>query len=109
MAINRMVEQAKVRDPALDSNRASQLLALNYFMLRDIVRNDHLAVNAIYLMWGNGDYAAWSPIKGRGFRPDKELLERVEAAKHTFTGKEDSIEQMLAAFGLDRGFTETHR
>jgi hypothetical protein len=54
-------------------------------------------------MWGNGDYAAWSPIKGRGFRPEKKLLERGESAKCTLTGKEDSIDEMLAAFGLDRG------
>ena len=102
MTLNRMVDQAKEKDPALDLGRARQLLELNYFMLRDIVRNHHLAVNASYLVWGNGDFAAWSPIKGRSFRPEKELLERVEAAKHTLTGKEDSIEEMLAAFGLDR-------
>jgi len=99
----------KEKDPALDLDQAQRLLVLNYFMLRDIVRNHHLAVNASYLMWGNGDCAAWSPIKGRGFRPATELLERVEAKKHTLTGKEDSIEEMLAAFGFDNGFSETHR
>jgi len=102
MTLNRMVDQAKEKDPALDLDRAQRLLALNYFMLRDIVRNHHLAVNASYLVWGNGDFAAWSPIKGRSFRPEKESLVRVEAAKHTLTGKEDSIAETLAAFGLDR-------
>jgi hypothetical protein len=98
--INRMVEQANRKDPALDPDRARQLLELNYFMLRDVVLNHHLALNACYVMWGNGDYAAWSPIKGRGFRPEKERLEQVEAAKRALTGKEDSIEEMLAALGL---------
>ena len=104
MTLNRMVDQAKEdgKDPALDLGRAQRLLELNYFVLRDIVRNHHLALNASYLVWGNGDFAAWSPIKGRSFRPEKESLERVEAAKHTLTGKEDGIEEMLAAFGLDR-------
>jgi len=109
VTINRMVEQAKEKDPAFDPGRARQLLALNYFMLRAIVRNHHLAVNACFLMWGNGDYAAWSPIKGRGFRPEKELLERVEADKPTLSGEEDSIEEMLAAFGLDRDAGKTYR
>lgn len=109
MTINRMVEQAKEKDPALDLDRTRQLLALNYVMLRDIVRNHHLAVNASYLMWGNGDCAAWSPIKGRGFRPDDELLDQVETAKRTLTGKEDSIEEMLTAFGLDHGVSKPDR
>ena len=82
MTINRIVEQAKAKDPAFDPKRARQLLLLNYFVLRDIVRNHHLAINACYLMWGNGNCAAWSPIKGRGFRPEKEVFARVEAAKH---------------------------
>jgi hypothetical protein len=103
MTINRMVDQAKEKDPALDLDRARQLLELNYVMLRDIVLNHHLAVNATYLMWGNGDCAAWSPIKGRGFRPDRELLERVETEEYTLTGKEDSIDEMLVAFGLHKG------
>ena len=109
MTINRLVEQAKVDDPTLDLARARLLLALNYVMLRDIVRNHQLAINANYLMWGNGDYAAWSPIKGRGFRAEKELLEGVEGEKRTLTGREDSIEEILAAFGIDRDFTKPHR
>lgn len=103
MTINRMVEQAKEKAPELDRGRAQRLLALNYVMLRDMVRNHHLAINANYLMWGNGDYAAWSPVKGRGFRPERELLERVEAERRTLTGREDSIQEMLAAFGLAKG------
>jgi hypothetical protein len=39
MTINRMVEQAKAKDPAFDLKRARQLLLLNYFVLRDIVRH----------------------------------------------------------------------
>ena len=111
MTINRMVDQTKKEgeDPALDPDRTRQLLALNYFMLRDIVRNHHLAVNGCYLIWGNGDYAAWSPIKGRGFRPEKELLERVEAEEYTFSGKEDSINEMLATFGLHKDVGKTYR
>ena len=77
------------------------MLLLNCFVLSDIVRNHHLAINACYLMWGNGDCAAWSPIKGRGFRPEKEVLARVEAAKRTLSGKEDSIGEILVALGLD--------
>jgi hypothetical protein len=109
MTINRMVEQAKEEDPAFEPERARQLLELNYLMLRDIVRNHHLAVNACYLMWGNGDCAAWSPIKGRGFRPEEELLKRADAAKHKLSGKENSIEQMRAALGLDRDVIKTRR
>jgi len=101
-SLNRMVEQAKEKDPAFDPARARQLLELNYLMLRDIVRNHHLALNACYLMWGNGDCAAWSPIKGRGFRVEKELIEQVESGKRALTGKENSLEEMRAALGLDK-------
>jgi len=100
MTINRIVEQAKAKDPAFDPKRARQLLLLNYFVLRDIVRNHHLAINACYLMWGNGDCTAWSPIKGRGFRPEKEVFARVEAAKHTLSdGREISVRNHLPGTG----------
>jgi hypothetical protein len=107
MTINRVVEQARAKDPAFDPKRARQLLLLNYFVLRDIVRNHHVAINASYLMWGNGDCAAWSPIKGRGFRPEKEVLARVEATKCTLSGREDSIGDMLVALGLDVDVTKS--
>ena len=115
LALNKMVEQANLKDSAKvfrhnrsvkredsDPARVRRLLELNYLTMRDIVRNHNLAINVTYLMYSSNDYSHWAPIGGHEFRPAKELIERVDAAKLTLTGHENNIEEMLAVFGLDK-------
>jgi hypothetical protein len=87
-------------DPAFDRQRAARLLELNYLTLRDIARNHHWAVHAPYLMWASGDFARWSPIRGRGFRPSGERLRQAEERQLHLTGRENSLGEMMTALGL---------
>jgi hypothetical protein len=95
-------DQAAAKDPAFDRGHAEQLLELNYLTLRDIVRNHHLAVHAPYLMWASGGFARWSPVGGRGYRVPRERLEQVEQAGLRLTGRENSLDEMILALGLDQ-------
>ena len=89
------------KDPALDRARANRLLDLNYVTLRDIAWNHNLVLHAPYLMWASGDFAHRTPIGGRNYRPPHERLEHVERGNLSLTGRENSLDAMLRAFGLD--------
>ncbi len=95
-------DQATNKLPGLDRDRVERLLELNYLTLRDIALNHHLAIHASHLMWATGDFARWSPIRGRGYRPPAERLVQVEAGKYRLTGRENSLDEMLTALGLDQ-------
>jgi hypothetical protein len=95
-------EQATNKASALDRQRVERLLELNYLTLRDIVLHHNLAVHAPHLMWATGNFARWSPIRGRGYRPTAELLAQVDAGNFRLTGRENSLDEMLTALGLDR-------
>ncbi len=95
-------DQAANKAAALDRQRVERLLELNYLTLRDIARNHNLAVHTPHLMWASGDFARWSPIRGRGYRPTPERLAQVDAGNFRLTGRENSLDEMLAAVGLDR-------
>lgn len=94
-------EQATAKAPSFDRSRAEQLLELNYLTLRDLVRNHHFAVHAPALMYASGGFARWSPIRGRDFRVTPERLQQLERATPGLTGRENSLDEMLLAFGLD--------
>jgi len=96
-------DQAANKTPALDRQRVERLLELNYVTLRDIALNHNLVVHTPHLMWASGDFARWSPIRGRGYRPSAERLAQVDAGNFRLTGRENSLDEMLTALGLDRG------
>ena len=84
---------------AFDRNLATQLLTLNYCMMRDIAKNHHLAVNTPMLMWRTANLAYYQKIGGRGFQASPEILKAVE--KKSMTGNEKSIKALLDLYGLD--------
>jgi hypothetical protein len=100
VTLDALADQAAQKDPAFDRKRVKPLLELNYLTLRDIVRNHNLAVHAPYLLWASGDFARWSPIGGRGYRPPEERLKRVDDGRFTLTGRENSLEEMIVSLGL---------
>jgi len=100
----RMAQAARDKQP-VDRDRARQLLELHYMVLRDITCNHNLAVNAALLMWGSGDLARWSPIKGRGFRPDVKVFAKTDDPACTLTGRENSFEEMRISLGLKQAPT----
>ena len=86
---------------AVDQALAQRLIDLNCLTLRDIVLNHNITINTSYLTWGSGTFARFKPIRGRTVKPsDEALLERVGDPNYGLTGREDSIEEMLKAFGL---------
>lgn len=95
-------DQATNKLPGVDHARVERLLELNYLTLRDIALNNNLAIHAPHLMWATGDYARWSPIRGRGYRPPAERLAQMAAGDFRLTGRENSLDEMLTALGLDR-------
>jgi hypothetical protein len=94
-------DQATNQAPAFDHERVERLLELNYLTLRDIARNHTLAIHTPHLMWATGDFARWSPIRGRGYRPPRERLDQVGDENFRLTGRENSLDEMLVALGLD--------
>jgi hypothetical protein len=101
MVLDDLNRQAGEGNVGALQERAKPLLELNYFTLRDIVRHHNRAINVGYILWGNGDYAGWSAIGGRGYRPARERLDQVEREQRQLTGRENSLDEMRAALGLD--------
>jgi hypothetical protein len=102
MTLEAFNDQAANKTPALDRQRVEQLLELNYVTLRDIALNHNLVVHTPHLIWASGDFARWSPIRGRGYRPSAERLAQVDAGNFRLPGRENSLDEMLTALGLDR-------
>jgi len=102
MALDALNDQAAEKKTDVDQQRAAQLLEVNYFTLRDFVLNHNLVVHAPYLMWASGDFARWSAIGGRNYRPSRERIEHVEEDRFSLTGRENSLDEMRAALGLNR-------
>ncbi len=100
--LDALTRQAAEKDPALDRERAGQLLELNYLTLRDIARNHNLVLHAANLLWATADYARWSPIGGRGYRPPPARLDHITTGGYSLTGREAGLEAMRTALGLDR-------
>ena len=82
--------------------KARPLLALNFLVLRDFVKNHNLVLNSSYLLWMTNDFALWGPIGGNAYRPAPAVLALGDDPAHTLTGHEDSIDAMLAAFGITK-------
>ncbi len=102
VTLDRLNDQAVNKDPGLDSQRVARLLDLNYLTLRDVALHHNPAIHAPHLMWGTGDFARWSPLRGRGHRPTAERMAQVDGGGFRLTGREHSLDQMLTALGLDR-------
>lgn len=85
----------------VDDERVQQLIDLNALMLRDIILNHNLAINAPSVVWGSGTFAHLSSIGGRTVQPsDEAMLQRIDDPGYGLTGREDSLDEMLVAFGL---------
>ena len=105
-SLDALSRQAAEKDPAYDARRADQLLELNYIALRDVALHHNLAVNAANLLWATADFARWSPIGGRGYRPPSARLEQVAEGGFRLTGREAGLDEMRTALGLDRPLPE---
>ena len=105
-SLDALSRQAAEKDPAYDARRAEQLLELNYIALRDVALHHNLAVNAANLLWATADFARWSPIGGRGYRPPPARLEQVAEGGFRLTGREAGLDEMRIALGLDRPLPE---
>lgn len=95
-----MAARAKENDATVDRARARQLIELNFFTMRDVVFHHHFAIFAPYLAYGSGNFSKWESIGGRGYRPAKDTLNHFDASKHSLTGDEQNLDDMLAALGL---------
>lgn len=85
----------------VDDERVQRLIDLNALMLRDVILNHNLAINAPSVVWGSGTFAHLSSIGGRTVQPsDEAMLQRLDDPRYGLAGREDSLDEMLAAFGL---------
>lgn len=93
-----MTEDATAKR-AFDRNRATQLLTLNYCMMRDIAKNHHFAVNTPFLLYRTGNLAYYQRIGGRGFQASPEIVKKADTK--SMTGNEKSIKELLDLYELD--------
>ncbi|HRJ72673.1 MAG TPA: DUF4838 domain-containing protein, partial [Terrimicrobiaceae bacterium] len=85
----------------VDRELARRLVDLNCLIVRDTVKNNHFAMGHLTLVPMSSNFAAFSPIGGRTVTPSKpELLERLKDPQYGLTGRENSLAEMLAAYGL---------
>lgn len=85
----------------IDRELARRLVDLNCLVSLDIALNHNLAVNIANQAGRTGNFAQFAPIGGRRLTPsDPALLERVRDPRYGWTGREQCLEEMLAAFGL---------
>jgi hypothetical protein len=86
----------------VDRERAQRLIDLNGLILRDLMRNHPYAINVPGLVWGTARYSKWRPLGGRRVTPrDDSWLERLEDPRYGLTGREQSIDELFQAFGLE--------
>ncbi len=102
---------------AYDGAYAASLLTLYYCTLRDIAMHQPLALNVPVIVKYSGHFAQWSALGARNFEPPPEVLASLgytafPAApsldapaqpaedRRRLTGHEESLADMLAAFGL---------
>ena len=97
--LDRMAENAKTGG-RVDVARARRLAALNALAMRDIIRNHHLAVNVAHMVWRTGNFARWESVLGTGWQVSDEALGLLADPRHTLSGSENSLDEMMAAFDL---------
>ncbi len=107
MTLDGLNERAANKDPGLDRSQVERLLELNYITLRDLALHHNLVIHAPHLMWANGEFARWAPIRGRGYRPAAQRLAEIEARGFSLTGRENSLDEMITALGLTRASNKT--
>jgi len=84
-----------------DKDLARKLIDLNCILARSIPLTHNLSVNTVYLVGRNASFSQYAPIRGRTLQPsDPKLLERAYDPRFGLTGREQSLGDMLAAFGL---------
>lgn len=92
----------------IDDERTQQLKGLAYLAMRDIALNHALSVNAASLLRNTAGFNRWRSIgsRARSITPsDESLLERIDNPDYGLTGREQSVDDMLTAFGLDAAAT----
>lgn len=102
-ALDRMEAEAENKSPselAGVRTRAKPLLDLHFLVLRDFVKNHNMAINAPFLVWACNDFSGWDAIGGKAYRPSQQVLALGD--NHSQSGRENSIEEMMAAFTLDK-------
>ena len=85
----------------VDRELARRLVDLNCLVVRDTVKKNHFVMGHLTLVPMSSGFASFAPIGGRTVTPSNpELLERLKDPKYGLTGKENSLSEMLAAYGL---------
>ncbi len=99
LQLNQMAAKAEARE-SYDAQRANLLLDLNHLMMRELALHHPLAVDAGNVMRYSVNYRAWAALGAPGRRPNPRL-QALAAAAPRMTGQENSLDQLLTAFGLD--------
>jgi hypothetical protein len=87
---------------SVDRDRATLLIDLNGLVLRDLLRRHPLAIHVPSLVQQTATFARWTSLRGRRVSlSDETLRDRITDPRYGLTGKEQSIDDMLEAFGLD--------
>ncbi|MCL4203303.1 MAG: DUF4838 domain-containing protein [Pirellulaceae bacterium] len=95
-----MAERAAAGE-AVDRERATLLIDLNGLVLRDLLRRHPLAIHVPSLVQQSATFARWTSLRGRRVSlSDETLRNRINDSRYGLTGKEQSIDDMLRAFGL---------
>jgi hypothetical protein len=87
---------------SVDRDRARLLVDLNGLVLRDLLRRHPLAIHVPSLVQQSAAFAHRSAIRGRRISlSDETLQQRLTDPRFGLTGREQSIGDMLQAFGLE--------
>jgi len=97
--IDQMVQAAEAQQ-SYDASEAGQLIDLHHLMLRELALHHPLTIDAGLVMRYGVHHREWNVLGGSKRRPDADTLSAAAAATR-LTGAENSIPEMLAAFGLD--------
>ncbi len=86
---------------SVDRDRATRLIDLNGLVLRDLLHRHPLAIHVPSLIRQSATFARWRSLSGRRvWLSDETLQDRIDNPRYGLTGREQSIEDMLQAFGL---------
>jgi hypothetical protein len=89
---------------AVDRDRAALLVDLNGLVLRDLLRRHPLAIHVPSLVQQSASFARWTSLRGRRVSlSDETLRDRINDPRYGLTGREQSIGDMLQAFGMQEG------
>jgi hypothetical protein len=80
------------------------LIDLNGLVLRDLLRRHPLVIHVPSLVQQSASFARWTSLRGRRVSlSDETLRNRISDPRYGLTGREQSLDDMLRAFGMQDG------